>query len=95
MFIVFLKFSDNKSRAGELMEGHNHWLTQGFDDGVFLVSGTLQPKQGGAILAHNCSMEALKERLDQDPFVAEKVVNADILEVTPSKASREMAFLLA
>ncbi|WP_027328243.1 YciI family protein [Marinimicrobium agarilyticum] len=94
MFIVFLKFSDNKSRAGELMEGHNQWLAQGFDDGVFLVSGTLQPKQGGAILAHNCSMEALKERVNRDPFVAEKVVSAEVLEVTPSKASEEMAFLL-
>lgn len=94
MFMVLLKFSHNKSRAGELMELHNQWLTQGFDDGVFLVSGSLQPKRGGAILASNCSKEALEERVSRDPFVAEQVVESEILEVTPNKTSREMTFLL-
>lgn len=94
MFVVFLKFSDNKGRAGEFMEAHNQWLAEGFDEGVFLLAGSLQPKQGGAILAHNCSMENLRERVNQDLFVTEKVVSADILEVTPNKASQEMAFLL-
>ena len=40
MFIVFLRFSDSKSQAGEFMEGHNAWIKSGFDDGVFLVAGS-------------------------------------------------------
>lgn len=43
MFIVILKFSDNKRQAGEFMEGHNGWIKRGFDDGVFLLAGSLQP----------------------------------------------------
>lgn len=35
MFIVQLKFSDNKAQAGEFMDGHNEWIKRGFDDSVF------------------------------------------------------------
>ncbi len=52
MHLVLLRFSNNKSEAGRFMEGHKQWLERGFDEGVFLVSGSIQPKQGGAILAH-------------------------------------------
>ncbi|PPR73280.1 MAG: hypothetical protein CFH03_00926 [Alphaproteobacteria bacterium MarineAlpha3_Bin2] len=41
MFIVFLTFSDNKANAGQFMEGHKEWITRGFDDGVFLLAGSL------------------------------------------------------
>ena len=46
MFVVLLKFSDNKGQAGQFMEGHKEWLKRGFDDGVFLLAGSLQPNSG-------------------------------------------------
>ena len=94
MFIVLLKFSANKSQAGQYMEGHNTWIKQGFDDGVFLLVGSLQPNAGGGIVAHNISLAELKKRVNEDPFVAENVVSAEILEITPAKADDRLAFLL-
>jgi len=94
MFIVFLRFSDNKGNAGQFMEGHKEWLKRGFDDGVFLVAGSLQPNLGGGIVAHNTSLADLQGRVNTDPFVAEKVVQAEILEITPSKADERLNFLL-
>ena len=94
MFIVLLKFSDNKADAGQFMEGHNEWIKRGFDDGVFLLVGSLQPKLGGAIVAHNTSLSDLQGRVNTDPFVVEKVVKAEILEITPSKADTRLNFLL-
>ena len=38
MFIVILRFSDNKEKAGDFMEGHKKWLQSGFDDKVFLLT---------------------------------------------------------
>lgn len=95
MFIVFLKFSDNKAQAGQFMEGHNAWIKRGFDDGVFLMVGSLQPKAGGAVLAHNISMADLQVRVNNDPFVAENVVTAEIHEISPAKADDRLDFLLA
>lgn len=62
MFIVLLKFSDNKGQAGELMDGHNEWIKKGLDDGVFLLVGSLQPGLGGGIVAHNTTLSELESR---------------------------------
>lgn len=94
MFIVLLKFSDNKGQASQFMEGHKEWIKHGVDDGVFLLVGSLQPNLGGVIVAHNTSLSSLQSRVSDDPFVAENVVNAEILEITPSQAEERLKFLL-
>lgn len=94
MFIVLLKFSDNKEQAGQFMEGHKEWLGRGFDDGVFLLASSLQPKLGGGIVAHNTSLAEIESRVNEDPFVAENVVAAEILEIAPSRADERLEFLL-
>ena len=94
MFVVLLKFSDNTGRAGQFMEGHKAWLQRGFEDGVFLLAGSLQPNAGGGVLAHNTSLADLQDRVDADPFVAEQVVTAEIHEIAPAKADARLDFLL-
>ncbi len=94
MFIVLLKFSDNKGEASQFMEGHKEWIERGFDDGVFLLAGSLQPNLGGGIVAHDTSLSDLQSRVNTDPFVAENVVKAEILEIAPSKADARLDFLL-
>ncbi len=94
MFIVLLKFSGNKSQAGQFMEGHKAWIKRGMDDGVFLLVGSLQPNLGGGIVAHNTSLLDLQDRVNADPFVAEDVVHFEILEITPSMADARLQFLL-
>ena len=94
MFLVLLKFADNKGQAGLFMEGHKEWIKRGFDDGVFLLAGSLPPDLGGGIVAHNTSQPDLQSRVNSDPFVAEEVVKAEILEITPSKADARLNFLL-
>lgn len=94
MFVVLLRFSRNKGQAGRLMQDHKEWIKRGFDDGVFLVVGSLQPNLGGAIVAHDTSLPDLEQRVNEDPFVAEGVVSAEILEIAPSKADERLEFLL-
>lgn len=94
MLVVLLRFSKNKDRAGQLMGGHNDWLQRGFDDGIFLLAGSIQPKLGGAILAHGTTLSDLRERVNEDPFVVEDVVRAEILEIAPSRADERLQFLL-
>lgn len=94
MFVVLLKFSANKANASQFMDGHNAWIKRGFDDGVFLLAGSLQPKLGGGIVAHNTSLADLQNRVKLDPFVAENIVRAEILEITAAKADERLKFLL-
>ena len=94
MYIVFLKFSDKKSQAGQFMEAHKAWVKRGFDDGVFLLAGSLEPGLGGGVLAHNTSLAELLGRVNEDPFVAENVVTAEIFELDPGKADARLQFLV-
>lgn len=94
MFVIALRFAD-KSRAAPLMDGHHAWIRRGFDDGVFLLAGGLQPNRGGAILAHNASLEEIEARVQDDPFVAEGVVSAEILAIAPGRTGERLAFLKA
>lgn len=94
MFVVLLRFSTKKGHAGQFIEGHKAWIKRGFDDGVFLLVGNLQPSSGGGIMAHNTSLPDLQRRVRDDPFVAEDVVSAEILEIAPSKADERLNFLL-
>jgi uncharacterized protein YciI len=93
MFVVLLKFAGDKGKAGQFIEGHREWIKRGFDEGVFLLVGNLQPNLGGGIVAHNTSLADLQSRVDADPFVAQKVVSAEILEITPSRADERLKFI--
>lgn len=95
MFVVLLQFSDHKDKAPKLMKHHNAWIERGFDDGVFVLVGSLQPNRGGGLLAHNTSRSDLERRVAEDPFVAEGVVKAEILEISPSRADPRLELLLA
>jgi uncharacterized protein YciI len=94
MFIILLKFSANKGKAGQFMDGHAAWLKRGFDDGAFLLAGSVPPNVGGGILAQAASLAELQSRVREDPFVAEDVVTAEIVELAPSRADDRLSFLL-
>lgn len=94
MFVVLLKFSDNKAQAGQFMDGHMAWIKRGFDDGIFLFTGSLQPNLGGGILAHNTSLADIQQRVKEDPFVTKNVVRAEIYELTGSRADERLKFFM-
>ena len=92
MFVILLRFA-NKTKAPSLMAGHNAWLQRGFEDGLLLLVGTVQPAAGGALLAHGVTRDAIEAFVAQDPFVAEGVVTAEILDITPARTDTRLAFL--
>ncbi|MEU4564281.1 hypothetical protein AB0F72_38360 [Actinoplanes sp. NPDC023936] len=94
MFIVLLRFAENKAAVAEHMPGHQDWIKQGLHDQVFLLVGGIQPGLGGAVLAHNTTLPALRQRVAGDPFVEHRVVDAEILEIAPGMADERLNFLM-
>lgn len=94
MHIIFLKFGPNRAQAGQWMAEHKRWMQQGIDDGSFLMTGSLDNAQGGAVLAANMDRDAIERRVAEDPFVIHQVVTADIHTVEPSLMAQGLAPLL-
>ncbi len=93
MFVITLTFSANRARAGAFMDAHNAWIAQGFADGAFLAVGALKPGPGGGILAVAPDRAELEERVAGDPFVAQGIVEAAIIEIAPVRTDPRLAFL--
>lgn len=95
MFVVLLRFGAQRALAAQHMAAHQQWIARGFDEGVFLLAGSLQPQQGGSLLAHGCTRAALQARVAEDPFVVAGVVAAEILEISPSRMHEGLKAVLA
>lgn len=93
MYVVLLRFGSNKSRAPEHMAGHQEWITAGIDDGVFVLVGSIRPGLGGAILASGVPREEIEARIAADPFVAQSVVTAEIVDIDPNTTDPRLDFL--
>lgn len=95
MFIVYLRFSANKSAASDLMAAHNAWIAQGFSDGIFQCMGSLKPEGGGAIIAVGENREEIKRRVNLDPFVEHDVMVAEVTEVEVKRTAPALDVLKA
>lgn len=95
MFVVVLDFKVDRGEIAPLMPAHSAWLQRGFDDGVFVLTGSIAPGVGGMILAHHLTREELQQRLDEDPLIVQGKVSVTISEVKISRVDERMQFLTA
>jgi uncharacterized protein YciI len=93
MFVIFLRFAENRHRAGDYAQDHDKWIRQGIDDAVILLVGSVSGGQGGAIIAYGVTRADLEKRLEADPFVAQRIVAPEIIEIEPGAVDRRVAFV--
>jgi uncharacterized protein YciI len=93
MYVVLLRLADG-SLVSDHLEGHRQWLQRGFDDNVFLLTGGIPQRGGGAIIAAGVSPQELSTRLEEDPFVAHGVVTPEVVELQTTMSDPRLAFLV-
>ena len=93
MFIVLMHLIDG-NKAPDHIDGHKEWIRQGFADEVFLYVGGRRDGRGNAIIASGSTPEELRARIDLNPFVANGVVNAEIIELDTTKSDSRLAFMV-
>ena len=95
MYIVFLRFAQNRAQAGQWMAEHNKWLADSFASGDFLIAGSLENAQGGVLIARDMDHSALLDRVRQDPFVLHGVVAAEVHGFKPSRLAEGLSAVVA
>lgn len=93
MFVVSMTMTGQMDKAKAHMAGHNAWVKQGVDDGVFVLVGNLKPGPGGCLFAVNVDREALDARIATDPFVSEGIVAVEVTETVIHTADKNLQFL--
>jgi uncharacterized protein YciI len=79
--------------VAEHLAGHREWLQRGFDDEVFFLVGGIPRVGGGAILAAGLSLDDLAARVADDPFVVNRVVTPEIIELETTMHDPRLACL--
>ncbi|RPA56841.1 hypothetical protein EF294_20395 [Gordonia oryzae] len=93
MFVIILRFSDNKSAAADHLPAHQAWVQRGVAEGIFVLVGSIRPGLGGALVAAGGTREQIQARVAQDPFVIHGVVAAEIIDIEPNTTDPRLAFL--
>ncbi|SCZ54077.1 Uncharacterized conserved protein YciI, contains a putative active-site phosphohistidine [Epibacterium ulvae] len=93
MYFILLTFAKNRDQLAAYLDGHKAWLQKGFEDGVFIMAGSITDGEGGAILAVGEDETALMERVAEDPFVVGEVVEPEIIGVAPTMMDPRLDFL--
>jgi uncharacterized protein YciI len=68
MFIVRLSYQASLAEIDQALAAHKAYLDQHYAAGRFLVSGRLEPRTGGVILASLSDRAELDAVLAEDPF---------------------------
>ncbi|HEV3153517.1 MAG TPA: YciI family protein [Candidatus Baltobacteraceae bacterium] len=89
IFLLISKYVKPLHEVDRVLPAHREFLQRFYDDGTFLVSGPLNPRTGGAIVAVGESREDIQNVLAEDPFFTEGISEYEILEFSPTKVSEK------
>lgn len=81
VFLLLSRYIKPLEDVDGLLPEHRAFLDRHYAAGHFILSGPLEPRTGGAILAVAATRDEVAAILDEDPFVRDGVSEYDIIEV--------------
>lgn len=90
LFIVLLAYRQPLDVIDRHLEAHRAFLARHYRAGHFLLSGPLEPREGGAILARAPDRATLDIWLREDPFHVHDVASYNVVAWTPTLRADEV-----
>ncbi|GAA3298924.1 GTP cyclohydrolase [Dactylosporangium vinaceum] len=87
MFVITLRYVAGLDQIDDNLQAHTEWVDGQYDDGVFVASGAMTPREGGVILATGLARAELEARLALDPFRQKGLAEYQIVEFTPRRVA--------
>lgn len=84
LFIVTLTNARPIEEIETHRDAHRAWLAANTRGGRIAVAGPLDSRTGGLIVANCANRAELDQMMAGDPFVVEKVVDLNVVGVTPA-----------
>ncbi|MBU2896755.1 YciI family protein [Vibrio hepatarius] len=94
MFVINLTYQVPLETVDCFISQHIEYLNLQYEQGNFILSGRKEPRTGGVIISTLSEKADLNNILTQDPFYYEGIDHYEVIEIIPTKASAELAFLI-
>lgn len=86
MFVILLSYVQPLNEVDKLIPAHREFLQAHYASGKFQLSGRLEPRTGGIIIATADSRAEVEMIIEQDPFYQARVAQYQVLEFLPGMA---------
>ena len=84
LFVIILTYLCPIGEINRHLDAHRTWLAGHYRAGHFLLSGPLEPRSGGLILARCENRETLEAMLADDPFAIHGLAAYEVKAFNPS-----------
>jgi uncharacterized protein YciI len=90
-FLVEITYTAPLTAIDAAVSAHRAFLQGGYDHGLLLMSGPMNPRSGGVVIARGESVEAIKAFFHNDPYQRQGLASYRIVEFTPVKHQPQIA----
>jgi uncharacterized protein YciI len=84
-FLVEITYTAPIEKIEAILPKHRAFLQTGYDRGWLLMSGPLNPRTGGIVIARAPSLEELQVFFRSDPYALHRVATHRLAEFSPVK----------
>lgn len=84
-FLIEIQYSAPPEKIATIVKEHRAFLQIGYDQGWLLMSGPIQPKTGGIVIARAPSLEDLQAYFLNDPYHLNQVATYRFVAFEPVK----------
>lgn len=84
-FIIDITYTAPLERIEAAVAGHRQFLQLGYDRGWLLMSGPLNPRNGGLIIARAPDLDSLQTFFGEDPYQQQGLAKYQFREFVPVK----------
>lgn len=94
MFIINFNFIKPIEEVNNFTELHREYVSKQYKNGIFILGGPKDPRNGGIVIANSNSEKELCKILDKDPLIIEKIAEYSLTKFTPILSTTNLEFLL-
>ena len=93
MIIVELTYKKSLEEVNQYLDEHRLFLKKYYDEGIFVVSGPKQTRDGGIIVVLSDKV-SMQEIIKEDPFFQNDIAEYRVISFEPTKYSDQFKFLV-
>ncbi len=95
MFIINLNFIKPIEEVNRFTDMHREYVSKQYENGVFILGGPKDPRNGGIVIANSKSKKELTKILEKDPLIIRKVAEYSLTKFNPIISITKLEFLLS
>lgn len=84
-FVIEITYKRPYEEIAPVVPEHRAFLQQGYDQGLLLMSGPMNPRTGGIVIARADALENLQAFFSRDPYAQRGFADYRFIEFEPVK----------